>query len=52
MAATTLNQTRKHRDGHGGAIKPYVQKNARLPPVMDDLIAQTVRAVLVPEVRG
>jgi hypothetical protein len=32
MAATTLNQTRKHRDGHGGAIKPYVVKSGETIP--------------------
>lgn len=33
-------------DGPFGAIKPYVQGRKRLPPLVDDLVATTVRAVL------
>lgn len=33
-------------DAPFGAIKPYVQPHKRLPPVVDDLIATTARAVL------
>jgi AcrR family transcriptional regulator len=33
-------------DAPFGAIKPYVQKNGPLPPILDELIAKTVRAVL------
>lgn len=33
-------------DAPFGGIKPYVQARKRLPPVVDDLVARTVRAVL------
>lgn len=33
-------------DAPFGAIKPYVQKGGPLPPILDELIAKTVRAVL------
>lgn len=33
-------------DGPFGAIKPYVQGRKRIPPIVDDLVAITVRAVL------
>lgn len=33
-------------DGPFGAIKPYVQGRKRIPPVVDELVATTVRAVL------
>jgi AcrR family transcriptional regulator len=33
-------------DAPFGAIKPYVQSRKRLPPVVDDLVATTARAVL------
>jgi hypothetical protein len=32
MSAITINTPRKHRDGHGGAIKPYVVKNLEVIP--------------------
>jgi len=33
-------------DAPFGGIKPYVQARRRLPPVVDDLVAQTAQAVL------
>lgn len=33
-------------DGPFGAIKPYVQGRRRIPPLVDELVATTVRAVL------
>lgn len=33
-------------DGPFGAIKPYVQGRKRIPPIVDELVATTVRAVL------
>lgn len=33
-------------DAPFGGIKPYVQARKRLPPVLDDLVARTARAVL------
>jgi hypothetical protein len=33
-------------DAPFGGIKPYVQGRRRLPPVVDDLVARTARAVL------
>jgi len=33
-------------DAPFGGIKPYVQARKRLPPVVDDLVAKTARAVL------
>jgi AcrR family transcriptional regulator len=33
-------------DAPFGGIKPYVQARRRLPPVVDDLVARTARAVL------
>lgn len=32
MAAITVNTPRKHRNGHAGAIKPYVVKNLEVIP--------------------
>jgi AcrR family transcriptional regulator len=35
-------------DAPFGGIKPYVQGRKRVPPVVDDLVARTARAVLEP----
>ena len=39
-------------DAPFGAIKPYVQARKRVPAVVDDLVAATVRAVLGPITRS
>ena len=38
-------------DAPFGCIKPYVQARKRMPPVLDDLVARTARAVLEPIAR-